>query len=111
MHDSPHDYNNNPSKYATLASSLRGLCKTSHARACNSHLELDTRRHDDGPERQRVRADGRDHDGWYGGMDHTGACCDSVSRRACGRADDETVALDARHVFAVDEEVDVGEIR
>lgn len=57
-----------------------------------------------------MRADGGDHDGRHRGMYHTGTGRDGVGRRAGWRADDEAVALDAGHVFAVDEEVDVGEV-
>ena len=55
-------------------------------------------------------ADGRDHDGRDGGVDHGGSGGHGVGRRAGGRADDEAVALDRRDEFAVQIEVDVGEV-
>ena len=57
-----------------------------------------------------MRADGRDHDGRDGGVDHGGACGHGVGRRAGGRADDEAVALHRRDQLAVQVEVDVGKV-
>ena len=76
----------------------------------SSHLQLDPGGHDDGPEAERVWADRRDHDGGDGRVDHGGAGGHGVGRRSGGRADDEAVALDGRDEFAVEIEVDVGEV-
>ena len=57
-----------------------------------------------------MRADGRDHDCGDGGMDHGGAGGHGVGSGAGGRADNEAVALDGRDEFAVQIEVDVGEV-
>lgn len=75
------------------------------------YLELDTGRHDDRSEGQRMRAYRCDHDSWHWRMYHTGTGGHGVGCGSSRCADDEAVALYAGHVLAVDEQVDVGEIR
>lgn len=52
------------------------------------YLELHAGRHHNGPEGERVWADGRDHDGWNVGVDHGGSCCHSIRCTSRGRGHD-----------------------
>ena len=57
-----------------------------------------------------MRADGRDHDGRHGRVDHGGAGRDGVGGAARRGRDDEAVALDGSDELAVQVQVDVGEV-
>lgn len=76
-----------------------------------TNLQFDAGRNDDGSEAQRVRTDGGDHDRRHAGMDHGRAGRHRVSRTAGRGAHNQAVALDGRDVFAVQKQIDVGEIR
>lgn len=56
----------------------------------DQHLELHASGHHDGPEGERVRADGRDHDGGDVGVDHGGPRRHGVRRAARRRGHDQT---------------------
>lgn len=75
------------------------------------YLELDPGRYDDRPEGQGVRADRCDHDGRNWRMNHAGTSGYRVGGRTGRRAHDQSVTLDARHVLAVDEKIDVWQVR
>lgn len=55
-----------------------------------SHLQLHPGRHHDGPEGERVGADGGEHDGRHRGVDHGGTSSNSICGAARGGGDDET---------------------
>lgn len=54
----------------------------------STYHELHPSRHHDGPEGQRVRADGSDHDGRHVGVDHGGSRGGGVRSAASGRGHD-----------------------
>lgn len=67
-----------------------------------SHHELDPRGHHDGPEGERVGADGGHHDGGDVGVDHGGSGCGCIGCAACGRGHDHTWRTQRGHyVFII----------
>lgn len=73
-------------------------------------LELHPGWHHDGPEGQRVGADGGNHDGGNIGVDHGGSGGHSISGAAGGRGHDHTVSLHCGDEVSVQEQVHVGQI-
>jgi hypothetical protein len=67
--------------------------------------------YDDGPVRQRVRADGRDDPGLDAGMDNGTAGGKRVGRRARGRGYDQAVGAVAADKIGIDGEVEVNHAR
>lgn len=59
------------------------------ARRAGQYLELHAGGHHDGPEGERVRADGRDHDGGDVGVDHGGSGRHRVGRAPRRRGHDQ----------------------
>eukprot|EP00047_Mylnosiga_fluctuans_P012546 m.26788 g.26788 ORF g.26788 m.26788 type:complete len:318 (+) comp4332_c0_seq1:113-1066(+) len=79
--------------------------------AGHTDLEVDGRWDDDRPERERVRADGRDQEARHLRVHHRAASRDRVCRAAGGRGDDQAVALHGRHDLAVAEDLEASDVR
>mmetsp|Transcript_21151 Transcript_21151/g.54218 ORF Transcript_21151/g.54218 Transcript_21151/m.54218 type:complete len:209 (-) Transcript_21151:1214-1840(-) len=76
----------------------------------DAQLDLGVVRHDDGPEGERVRADGREQDGADVWVHHGAACCYAVGGAASGRGQQHAVRLHLGDQLPLLVALDLGEV-